>query len=221
MRSRSLPVEEAGIDVSVRLDGPVGRAPMLVLGHGAGAGIDAPLMAALATALADRDIAVLRYQFPFMERRGGRGFGRDRLEVAVATVSAAVRLGHSHSGGHALFAGGHSYGGRMSTHAAAGLGQALAGLVLFSFPLHAAGKPDAARAAHLSALTLPLLFLSGDRDVMAEAPWLEQAVAGCAAGRLQRIPGADHGWKAPKGLWPQGVVPALADAVRAFVNERD
>ena len=219
--STSLHVEAAGLDVSLRLDGDVGRAPLLVFGHGAGAGIDHPSTAGIAAALAERGVAVLRYQFPFMEKQGGVGFGRDALPVAVATVAAAVARGRALAGGAPLFAGGHSYGGRMTTHAAAegGLDDA-AGLVLLSFPLHGAKKPSAERAAHLPEVAVPMLFASGARDAMAEAPLLEDCVAALGDADLVRVPGADHGWKAAKKLWPDGPLPAVADAVAAWIAAR-
>lgn len=203
------------------MDGPVGEAPLLVFGHGAGAGIDHPSTQAIAAALVARGLAVLRYQFPFMERQGGSGFGRDALPVAVATVAAAVSRGREIAGTAPVLAGGHSYGGRMTTHAAAegALGE-LAGLVLLSFPLHGARKPATERAAHLPEIAAPMLFVSGERDAMAEAPLLEDCVAALGDARLERIPGADHGWKAPKRVWPEGPLPAVADVVAAWVAER-
>ena len=216
-----LTVPEAGLEVSTRLDGPVGRAPLLVFGHGAGAGIDHPSTTAVTAVLVARGLAVLRYQFPFMEKQGGSGFGRDALPVAVATVIAAVARGRALAGCSPIFAGGHSYGGRMTTHAAAqGLLDGLAGLVLLSFPLHGARKPGTERATHLAAVATPMLFVSGERDAMAEAPLLEDCVAVLGDARVERIAGADHGWKAPKRLWPEGPLPAVADAVAAWVAER-
>ncbi len=214
-----LTIPEAGLDVSIRLDGPVGDAPLLVFGHGAGAGIDHATTAGIAAALAERGFAVLRYQFPFMERQGGAGFGRDPLPVALATVAAAVAHGRSLAGSAPVFAGGHSYGGRMTTHAAAeGRLDGLSGLLLLSFPLHGARKPGTERAAHLAAVKQPMLFVSGERDAMAAAPLLEDCLAALPDAQLVRIPGADHGWKAPKRLWPEGPLPPVADAVAGWID---
>ena len=213
----TLAVAGADRPLSTRLDGPIGDGPLLVLGHGAGAGIDHPGMADLAGALAERGLAVLRYQFPFMERRGGAGFGRDPLPLAVATVAAAVERGRALAAGRPLFAGGHSWGGRMTAHAAAaGLLPEIAGLVLASFPLHGAKAPGTERARHLPGLGLPLLFVSGERDALARAPLLEDCIAGLGAAELARIAAADHGWKAPKRVWPDGPLPAVADAIAAW-----
>lgn len=216
--------------MSARLDRPAARLanaaaappPLLAFGHGAGAGLDHPLIEGLAAAFVAAGITVLRYQFPFMERLVARGgaarFGRDPLPVAVATVAAAVACARSRSDGGALFAGGHSYGARMTTQAAAaGRLDGVRGGVLLSFPLHAPRKPSLARGAHLDDLAMPLLFLSGSRDTMAEAPLLEELVGRIGAARLVRIDGADHGWKAARRRWPEGVGRALAQEAAAFM----
>ena len=214
----TLPVPEAGTEVSTRFDGPIGEAPLLVFGHGAGAGVDHPLMDGFAAASTGCGLAVLRFQFPFMERRGGRGFGRDPLPVASATVRAAVAEGRRHAGDRPLFAGGHSYGGRMCSHAAVDGGlPGIERLVLLSFPLHGAKRPDTQRAAHLAQVGLPMCFVSGERDAMATAPLLEEVVAALPATSLTRIPGADHGWKAPKRIWPDGPQQEVARVVAEWV----
>jgi hypothetical protein len=211
-------VPEAELAVSARLCGPVGEGPVLVLGHGAGAGMDHPVLAAFADAFAAHGIATLRHQFPFMERRGGRGFGRDAPAVAVGTVAAAVAEARRHAGGHPVLAGGHSYGGRMTSHAAAeGRLDGVAALVLLAFPLHGAGRPARERATHLAAVRLPMLFVSGDRDAMAAPGLLEEAVSGAADARVVRIPGADHGWKAPRRRWPEGPFAAVGAVVAEFL----
>jgi hypothetical protein len=219
-RSMTLPVPEADTSVSIRLDGPVGEVPLLVFGHGAGAGIDHPLIDGFATAFVAAGLAVLRFQFPFMERRGGRGFGRDPLPVAIAPVRAAVAEGRRHCGDRPLLAGGHSYGGRMCTHAAVEDGlPGVSGLALLSFPLHGAKRPDTQRAEHLMQIRLPMCFVSGERDAMATAPLLEEVVATLPAAELVRIPGADHGWKAPKRIWPHGPQQEVARVVGDWASK--
>ncbi|MDZ7827502.1 MAG: alpha/beta family hydrolase [Gammaproteobacteria bacterium] len=219
-RTALLPVPEADTSVSVRFDGPLGEAPLLVFGHGAGAGIDHPLLEGFAAAFAASGLAVLRFQFPFMERRGGRGFGRDPLPVAIATVRAAVAEGRRHCADRPLFAGGHSYGGRMCSHAAVEEGlPGVSGLVLLSFPLHGAKRPDTQRAAHLAQVGLPMCFVSGERDAMARAPLLEEIVASLPAASLMRIPGADHGWNAPKRIWPDGPQQEVARVVAEWASK--
>ncbi|MEE4383786.1 MAG: alpha/beta family hydrolase [Pseudomonadales bacterium] len=214
-------VPEAGLAVSARLDGPVGEGPLLVFGHGAGAGMDHPVLDAFAVAFAARGLATLRYQFPFLERKGGRGFGRDPLPVAVGTVAAAVAEAQRHAGGRPILAGGHSYGGRMTTHAAAeGRLGGVRALVLLAFPLHGPKRPSTARAAHLGRIGTPMLFVSGERDAMAGAPLLEQVVDALPQARLVRIAAADHGWKAPKRRWPEGPFDAVGAAVADFLAEQ-
>jgi predicted alpha/beta-hydrolase family hydrolase len=214
-------VPEAGEAVSARLDGPVGEGPLLVFGHGAGAGMDHPVLAAFADAFAARGIATLRYQAPFMERKGGRGFGRDPLPVAVGTVAAAVTEARRRAAGHPVLAGGHSYGGRMTTHAAAeDRLEGVAALVLLAFPLHGPKQPSKARAAHLGRIGTPMLFVSGERDAMAGAPLLEEVVDALPDARLVRIAAADHGWKAPRRRWPEGPFGAVGAAVAAFLAEQ-
>jgi predicted alpha/beta-hydrolase family hydrolase len=214
-----LSVEGVEVPLSVRLDGAVGDGPLLVFGHGAGAGIDHATTASIAAACADAGVAVLRYQFPFMERQGGSGFGRDAPTVAVATVAAAVARGRSLAGGHPLLAGGHSYGGRMTTHAAAEERlDGVAGLVLLSFPLHGARKPARERGEHLPDVPVPMCFLSGTRDAMAEASLLEAVAADCVDARLEWIADADHGWKAPKRTWPDGPFAELGRRIAAFAG---
>jgi hypothetical protein len=136
-------------------------------------------------------------------------------------VAAAVAEAHRHAAGHPVVAGGHSYGGRMTTHAASeGRVDGVAALVLLAFPLHGAGRPARDRASHLAALPLPMLFVSGERDAMAAPGLLEEALSAAADARVVRIPGADHGWKAPKRRWPEGPFEAVAAAMAAFLAEK-
>lgn len=219
-RGATLPVPEADTSVSIRFDGPVGAAPLLVFGHGAGGGIDHPLIEGFGAAFAAAGLAVLRFQFPFMERRGGRGFGRDSLPVAIATVRAVVAEGRRRCGDRPLLAGGHSYGGRMCSHAAVDGGlPGVSGLVLLSFPLHRAQRPGAQRAQHLAQVNRPICFVSGERDAMATAPLLEAVAASLPAASLVRIPGAEHGWKAPKRIWPDGPQQEVARVVADWASE--
>src|SRR5262249_40886044 len=138
----------------------------LVLAHGAGAGMTHPFMATAAAELADRGIATLRYQFPYMERGSRRP---DSPKVAHAADRAAVDEAARHFADLPLFAGGKSFGGRMTSQA-----QAVAplpgvrGLAFLGFPLHPAGKPSDDRARHLFAVRIPMLFLQGTRDVLAD-----------------------------------------------------
>jgi predicted alpha/beta-hydrolase family hydrolase len=168
----------------------------LVLAHGAGAGMTHRAMAAIAEGLAARGVATLRYQFPYMEKGGKRV---DPPPVAHAAVRAAVAEGLRRAGRTPLFAGGKSFGGRMTSQA-----QALAplagvrGLVFFAFPLHPAGKPSDTRAEHLAAVQVPLLFLQGSKDALAELDLLQPVVAGLGPrATLELIDDADHSFHVP------------------------
>ncbi len=215
-----IPVPAADMTVSARLDGDPSCSPLLVFGHGAGAGIDHPLQQLIVRSFVAAGIAVLRYQFPFMERKGGVGFGRDPLPLAVTTVRAAFGHGRDLAGSDGLLAGGHSYGGRISSHAALDGGlEGARGLVLLSFPLQPRRRSARGdRSGHLGAVGLPMLFVSGDRDPMAPTPALEDKVAALERAECVRIPGADHGWRAPQRLHPDGPTDAVAAAVAAWIE---
>ena len=139
----------------------------LVLAHGAGANMTHRSMAAIAEGLADLGVATLRYQFPYMEKGGKRP---DTPAVAQATVRAAVAMSRRSTRAKSpLFAGGRSFGGRMTSGAQAAEPLAgVRGLVFFAFPLHLAGKPAVTRADHLADITIPMLFLSGSKDALAQ-----------------------------------------------------
>src|SRR6187200_2600023 len=128
-----------------------------VLAHGAGAGMTHPFMAAVANGLAERGVATLRYQFPYMEQGSKRP---DTPKIAHAAVRAAVLEASRLAPGLPLFAGGKSFGGRMTSQAQAALAlPELRGLVFLGFPLHPAGRPSDERAAHLFEVNIPMLFL--------------------------------------------------------------
>ncbi len=140
---------------------PAGMSACLVLAHGAGAGMTHRSMAAIADGLEALSVGTLRYQFPYMEKGSGRP---DRPPVAHAAVRAAVAEAGRRAGGAPLFAGGRSFGGRMTSQAQAGAPlEGVRGLVFFAFPLHLAGKPSIERAAHLAEVAVPMLFLQGDQ----------------------------------------------------------
>jgi predicted alpha/beta-hydrolase family hydrolase len=176
-------------------------------------------MAALADGLAERGIATLRYQFPYMERRSRRP---DLPAIAQAAVRAAWAEAARLAGRLPLFAGGKSYGGRMTSQA-----QALAplpgvrGLVFFAFPLHPAGKPSVARAEHLREVEIPMLFLQGTRDALAELDLLQPMVK--ALGRRAKLvlaQDADHAFHVPArtGRKDADVLAALLDATAAWMT---
>ena len=193
----SFEVEGSG-RVSCRLNAPDGARYGLTFAHGAGAGMDHPFMQHLAEALAAEDVATLRYQFPYTERGSRRP---DRAAVLINTVRAAVHASKECFAGIPRFAGGKSMGGRMSSRAAAEGGLNVKGLTFFGFPLHPAGAPEKAgeRARHLREVDLPMLFLQGERDRLAELDLLRSLCVSLAPlARLEVIPDADHGFHVPK-----------------------
>ena len=169
----------------------------LVLAHGAGAGMAHPSMAAIAEGLEERGVATLRFQFPYMERGSKRV---DSPRVAHAAVRAAVSEARRRAGTLPLFAGGKSFGGRMTsqTQAEAPL-EDVRGLVFFGFPLHPAGAPSVERAAHLKDVGVAMLFLQGSNDALADVSLMRPAVA--ALGRratLRLFADADHSFHVTK-----------------------
>jgi predicted alpha/beta-hydrolase family hydrolase len=168
----------------------------LVLAHGAGAGMAHRSMAAIAEGLGEREVATLRYQFPYMEKGSRRP---DPPPVAHGTVRAACAHAAKLAGALPLFAGGKSFGGRMTSQAQAKAPiEGVRGLVFFGFPLHPAGKPSVDRADHLAEVELPMLFLQGTRDALAELKLLEPVVKKLGKrARLVLAPDADHSFHVP------------------------
>jgi len=158
-------VESAG-DVSAILMRPAEARWLLALAHGAGAGMTHPFLERLARELASVGVATFRYQFPYMEDRRRVP---DTPSVAAATVDSAVRAAAKAAPGLPLLAGGKSFGGRMSSQAASqGLLAGVRGLVFFGFPLHPPNRPGTKRAEHLAKVPMPMLFLQGTRDTLAD-----------------------------------------------------
>jgi predicted alpha/beta-hydrolase family hydrolase len=175
---------------------PASAEACLVLAHGAGAGMTHKAMAATAEGLGERKIATLRFNFPYMERGSGRP---DSPAVAQAAVRAAVTEAAKLSKGLPLFAGGRSFGGRMTSGAQASEPlPGVIGLVFFAFPLHLAGKPGVERAKHLTDIKLPMLFLQGSRDPLAELDLLRPTVRKLGKrAKLVLAEDADHSFHVP------------------------
>jgi uncharacterized protein len=182
--------------VSSLWQAPVDPWAVLVLAHGAGAGMTHNSMAAIADGLEGLGVATLRYQFPYMERGGKRV---DAPPVAHAAVRAAAAAARAQAPGLPLFAGGRSFGGRMTSQAQAeGPLDGVKGLVFFAFPLHPAGKPSSERAAHLEQVAAPMLFLQGDNDALADLALLRPVVQRLGhRARLHLLAHADHSFHAP------------------------
>jgi len=167
---------------------------VVLLGHGAGAGMTHSNMENIANALAEVSIGTLRYQFPFMERGGGR----DSQTVSLSTVNNAIIQASELVDDLPIFAGGHSFGGRMTSLAAAEteFPDCVKGLIFFAFPLHAPNKPSDDRAAHLSSIKVPMLFLSGTRDALANIELFEPVVRRLKRkAKLHLLDTANHSYK--------------------------
>ena len=190
-----------------------------VFAHGAGAGMRHPFMTAVATGLAERGIATLRYQFPYMEAGSKRP---DTPKLAQATVGAAVEEAARLQPGLPLLAGGKSFGGRMTSQAqAAAPLPKVKGLVFLGFPLHAAGKPSQDRAAHLSSVAIPMLFLQGTRDALAEIELLKDAVGTLGPrATLALLDAADHSFHVParSGRKDSAVMAEALDAMADWID---
>jgi uncharacterized protein len=196
MHEEMLTIATGDASVSALLLAPTDARACYVLAHGAGAGMTHPFMGAVAQGLAARGIATLRYQFPYMERGSRRP---DTPRVAHAAVRAAVVEAAQRLPGLPLFAGGKSFGGRMTSQAqAASPLPGVRGLVFLGFPLHPAGKPSDERAAHLFDVDIPMLFLQGSRDDLASLELLEPVAAKLGAkATLAVFADADHSFHVP------------------------
>ena len=180
-------------EVSALLIRPDDASHLLVLGHGASTNMRHATLQTIAERMADAGLATFRYNFPYMEH----GRGRDSQEVCTATVRSAVAAAHSAAPDLRLLAGGHSFGGRMtSTAASESPLDGVHGLVFFAFPLHQPGTPDTKRADHLSAVTVPMLFLSGTRDELADLDHLRPVCKKLGnRATLHSLDTADHGFR--------------------------
>jgi len=178
-------------EVSGLLLRPDGARLLYVLAHGAGAGMRHPFLESISQRLAERSIATLRYQFPYMEQRARRP---DPPAVAATTARAAVMEAARVAPGLPLVAGGKSFGGRMTSTAQAEAPlPGVRGLVFLGFPLHPPGRPGDSRAEHLAQVRIPMLFLQGDRDDFADLKLLKPLVKRLGdRATLQLVEGGDH-----------------------------
>jgi predicted alpha/beta-hydrolase family hydrolase len=207
--------------VSALLQVPKDAFACYVLAHGAGAGMAHPFMAAIANGLADRGIATLRYQFPYMERGSKRP---DAPALAQATVRAAVAEAARQLPELPLVSGGKSFGGRMSSQAqAASPLPGVRALVFLGFPLHAAGQPSDERAKHLHDVPIPMLFLQGTRDNLADLKLMQRLARQLGArATLQLFEDADHSFHVPArtGRKDAEVMTELLDVLALWVAAR-
>ncbi len=217
--AQRLRIETGGGSVSALLLCPKSPHACFVFAHGAGAGMTHPFMERFANGLCERGIASLRYQFPYMEKGSKRP---DSPAVAHATVRAAIAVAATSLPRLPLIAGGKSFGGRMTSQA-----QAMAplpgvrGLAFVGFPLHASGKPSTERAEHLDRIDVPMLFLQGSRDTLAEIALIKTVVKRLGPlATLHLVDGADHSFHVParSGRKDEDAMREMLDAFVDWAN---
>jgi predicted alpha/beta-hydrolase family hydrolase len=206
-------------EVSALLLLPTRATSLLVLAHGAGAGMNHSFMSAIANQLAEDNIATFRYQFPYMEHRRGVP---DKQPLLTATVAAAVATAAQLAPDLPLFAGGKSMGGRMTSLSASEQKlEAVRGLIFFGFPLHPPKRPSIKRAQHLQLVKLPMLFLQGTRDDLADLTLLRPICEGLGPQTtLHIIEGADHSFHVLKrsGRTDSQVLAELSTTAKAWTT---
>ena len=205
--------------VSAILVQPANARACYVLAHGAGAGMRHASMDRIAEGLADRGIATFRFNFPYMENKQGRP---DQPAVAHATIRAAVEEATRLCPGLKMVAGGKSFGGRMTSQAQAKAAlPGVKGLAFLGFPLHADKKPSAERAEHLAHVAIPMLFLQGTRDGLADLGLLRPVVAALGAKvTLHEVEGADHSFAVLKksGRTNDEALAEVLDTLTAWID---
>lgn len=211
---------EAGDTVSALLQLPANARACYVLAHGAGADMRHAFMEKAAVGLAERGIATLRFNFPYMEKKQGRP---DRPAVAHAAVRAAVAEAARLCPGLKLVAGGKSFGGRMTSQAQAKEPLAnVKGLAFLGFPLHADKKPSSERAEHLAGIAIPMLFLQGTRDGLADLGYLRPVLQKLGAkATLHEVEGGDHSFAVLKksGRTNEEALTEVLDTLVAWIDE--
>ena len=204
--------------VSGLLQLPKDARALYVLAHGAGAGMTHPFLARIAGALADRRVATLRYQFPYMEAGSRRP---DTPKVAEAAVRAAVAEAARLAPGLPLVAGGKSFGGRMTSQAEAHGATGVRGLAFLGFPLHPPGAPADTRGDHLAEVRVPMLFLQGTNDEFADLGLLRPLIKRLGGkATLHLIDEANHSFRVPArtGRKEADIMAELADTLAAWVD---
>lgn len=192
----TLPVSDRIGLVSALVNTPENMRALLVLAHGAGAGMNHSFMSGLSTHLSRMGVGTFRYNFPYMEKGSKRP---DVPAVAQKAVAAAIQEAHKLFPEADLFAGGKSFGGRMtSQYLAQEHLPYIKGIVFVGFPLHPPGKPGTERADHLKGVQVPMLFLQGTRDTLAQIDLVNKVVSTLPAATVEVFDGADHSFKAGK-----------------------
>lgn len=212
MKSLKIKISENIGTVSAALLEPAQLKALIVLAHGAGAGMNHQFMIALSETLATKNIGTLRYNFPYMEN------GKKRPDVpAVATKTVEVVLAKAHElfPKIKIFGAGKSFGGRMTSQCLSKNHlDFVTGLIFYGFPLHAAGAPSIERAEHLKTVNVPMLFLQGTRDALAELSLIKQVTKGLKKSSLELFEGADHSFKSGK----KEFIPELATATANWID---
>jgi len=212
-RSLSLKISPTIGSVSAKIIAPEKAKCIIVLAHGAVAGMDHPFMESLSKSLAELGIATLRFNFPFMENKKGRP---DIPAVAHQTIEAAIAKAQKLFPKLPVFVAGKSFGGRMSSqYLSPNPDAAIKGIIFYGFPLHAPGKPSIERGDHLKAIKTPMLFLQGSRDEFATWKLIESVCSSLKPASLVRIEGANHAFKAGK----QNIIQLLADMTNDWIEK--
>ncbi len=212
MKSIEIGVSERTGSVSALALVPKKASTLLVLAHGAGASMTHVFMESTAIALGEKGIATLRYNFPYMEKGSKRP---DPPAVAEKTVGVIIEKAHELYPQLALFAGGKSFGGRMtSQRVAKECPDYLKGIVFFGFPLHAIGNPSIERAAHLKSVKVPMLFLQGTKDKLADITLIRKVAKDLKGAKLTEFENADHSFKVPK----LNILPDLVSAAAEWMS---
>lgn len=185
---------------------------VMLLAHGAGAGMSHPFMESLAKGLAEKGVTIVRFNFLYMEKKMKRP---DPPAIAEKTLEVLIDYVHDSFPGLKIFVGGKSFGGRMaSQRLAKHCPSFVKGLVFYGFPLHAPGRPSVDRAAHLKLISIPMLFLQGTRDALAELTLIETVCSTLPSATLIRFEGADHSFKVSKEI----IIPALVTNTIQWIN---
>lgn len=209
MKDLKITVSENIGDVSAEVLEPKKMKALIVLAHGAGAGMNHRFMIKLAEDLAEQNIGTLRYNFPYMENGKKRP---DVPAVAIKTVEAALKKANELYPSIKIFGAGKSFGGRMTSQCLAKTNfDFLKGLIFYGFPLHPAGSPAIDRAEHLNQVKIPMLFLQGTRDALAQLDLIKEVTTSLRKSTLVLFENADHSFKSGKKEFIPELVTASSD----------
>lgn len=212
MKQLSIKISDTLGSVSAALITPPGMKALIVLAHGAGAGMNHIFMVQLSEALAGKGIGTLRYNFPYMENGKKRP---DVPAVAMKTTEMVLATAHQRFPKARIFGAGKSFGGRMtSQYLSKHQPEYVSGLLFYGFPLHAAGDPGVDRAEHLKTVPVPMLFMQGSRDALAELKLIKQVTKKLKNVTLEVFEGADHSFKSGKKVF----IAELAEASHNWID---